>query len=153
MNIRKAKAEEAAYLSDLSFRSKAYWGYSDEFMEACRDDLTLSVEDMVSALVFVLEDEGAVRGFMSLEMNQDTCLLDNFFIAPEAIGKGYGKALWRYMIEIVEGLGVRTVMIHSDPHAENFYLAMGALRTGETESTVFPGRKLPLMEVKIGHGL
>jgi len=31
-------------LSNLAFRSKAHWGYSDEFMAACRDELTYSSE-------------------------------------------------------------------------------------------------------------
>ncbi|ASJ57233.1 hypothetical protein BP422_29235 [Brevibacillus formosus] len=42
MNIRRGKGLEASELSELAYRSKAYWGHSDEFMEACRDDLTLS---------------------------------------------------------------------------------------------------------------
>ncbi|MDG0874242.1 hypothetical protein L5D93_18090 [Paenibacillus thiaminolyticus] len=33
--------------------------------------------------------------------------------------------------------------------AENFYLRMGARRIGDIESTVFPGRKLKLLEIEI----
>jgi hypothetical protein len=33
---RRARPNEAAVLSELALRSKAYWGYSDEFMEQCR---------------------------------------------------------------------------------------------------------------------
>lgn len=149
MNIRKASIHEAAYLSDLAFRSKAYWGYSDEFMEACRDDLTVSPEYIASSLVFVLEDDNMIKGFMGLELENDRCLLKDLFIEPSAIGKGYGKALWRHMMEVVKELGIRRVTIHSDPNAEIFYLKMGATRIGEIESTVFRGRKLPLLEVDI----
>lgn len=149
MNIRKAKLHEANYLSDLAFRSKAYWSYSEDFMEACREDLTMTPEYIASSLVFVLEDEGAIKGFLSLEQENDSCLLKDLFIEPKEIGKGYGKALWRYMIEVAKDLGIRTVQIHSDPHAENFYIMMGAKRIGEIESTVFEGRKLPLLEAEI----
>jgi hypothetical protein len=31
--IRPARHDEASLLTDLAFRSKAYWGYSEEFME------------------------------------------------------------------------------------------------------------------------
>ncbi|MBE9916495.1 GNAT family N-acetyltransferase [Paenibacillus donghaensis] len=149
MNIRKAKIDEACYLSDLSFRSKAYWGYSDDFMEACREVLTVSPDDISSSLVFVIEDGGTIKGFIGLELENDFCLVSNLFIDPDGIGKGYGRALWQHMLEVVKGLNVRTVQIHSDPHAEKFYLAMGAKRIGEVESNVFEGRKLPLMEVEL----
>ena len=37
----------------------------------------------------------------------------------------------------------------SDPNAEAFYLAMGAVRTGSVESTITPGRFLPLMRFSL----
>jgi hypothetical protein len=37
----------------------------------------------------------------------------------------------------------------SDPQAEGFYLAMGARRAGASESTVTPGRMLPLMRFQL----
>jgi hypothetical protein len=33
--------------------------------------------------------------------------------------------------------------IDADPHAEAFYLAMGAVRVGEAASESIPGRSLP----------
>lgn len=125
------------------------WGYSDDFMAACRKDLTVSPEYIASSLVFVLEEGDAIKGFMGLEQEGDCCLLKDLFIEPEAIGNGYGIAPWRYLIEIAKDLGVRKVTIHSDPYAENFYLLMGAKRVGEIESTVFQDGKLPLLEVEI----
>ncbi|QDS36153.1 GNAT family N-acetyltransferase [Brevibacillus brevis] len=151
MNIRRAKGHEASELSDLAYRSKAYWGYSDEFMEACRDDLTLSPAHIEEHEVYVLEDEG-IKGFMSLEKDaeQEQWLLGFLFMEPEAVGKGYGKALWQHMVEVAQKLDIPVINIHSDPYAEPFYLSRGAKRVGEIVSTVFPGRKLPLLEVEIG---
>ncbi len=40
--IRGARQDECALLSDLAFRSKASWGYGEQFMEDCRDELTIS---------------------------------------------------------------------------------------------------------------
>ena len=42
LSSRSAKPEEADALSALAFRSKAYWGYGAEFLEACRSELTLT---------------------------------------------------------------------------------------------------------------
>ncbi len=136
MNIRRGKGQEASELSDLAYRSKAYWGYSDEFMEACRDDLTLSPAYIETQEVYVLEDEGSIKGFMSLEkdVGQEQWLLGFLFLEPESVGKG----------------DIPVITIHSDPYAEPFYLSRGAKRVGEIPSTVIPDRKLPLLEVEIG---
>ncbi|OUQ85356.1 N-acetyltransferase [Brevibacillus brevis] len=151
MNIRRGKGQEASELSELAYRSKAYWGYSDEFMEACRDDLTLSSAYIETQEVYVLEDEGSIKGFMSLEKDaeQEQWLLGYLFMEPEAVGKGYGKVLWQHMVEVAQKLDIPVITIHSDPYAEPFYLSRGAKRVGEIASTVFPGRTLPLLEVEI----
>ena len=54
--IRRAKLNECEQLSDLAFHSKAYWGYSDEFMAACRAELIYSVDDIQSNTFYVLID-------------------------------------------------------------------------------------------------
>ena len=129
MQIRKAYVNEAAALSELCFRSKAYWGYSDEFVETCRDDLTVTADYISTGLVYVLEEDNDLRGFMGLEQEEQTgsWLLKDLFVDPDSIGKGYGKLLWGHMLG----------------------LARGARRIGEVVSSVFPGRKLPLLEVRI----
>ena len=42
--IRAARSDEAGLLSEIAFRSKAYWGYSEEFMVSCREELTVTAE-------------------------------------------------------------------------------------------------------------
>src|SRR5512132_2276111 len=92
--IRSAAASEAPTLTALAYRSKAYWGYDAAFMEACRDDLTTSADDIHTGLVHVLEEAGRIVGFYKLRMRQaeDAELVD-LFVEPNAIGRGYGKRL------------------------------------------------------------
>ena len=103
-------------------------------MEACRKDLTILPEDILSSIIFVLEDEKVIKGFIGLEIEDGSCLLSNLFIDPNEIGKGYGRRLWQHMLEVAEELNAHSILIHSDPNAEDFYLAMGARRIGEIES-------------------
>ncbi|CAH0121479.1 MULTISPECIES: GNAT family N-acetyltransferase [unclassified Paenibacillus] len=149
MKIRKAVQREAGLLSELAFRSKAYWGYSEDFMEACREDLTITPDLIESSSVYVLEDRGQIQGFYALDLEHDGFLLRDLFVDPSTIGKGCGKALWNHMIRTAHDLNAAEVRIHSDPNAESFYKKMGAKRIGETASTVFPDRILPLMAVSI----
>src|SRR5688500_13541330 len=91
--MRRAHPAEADRLSALACRSKAYWGYNDDFMEACRADLTLSVDDLLSELVYVLDVQGKLMGFYRLRPQGITVMLSDLFVEPQAIGCGYGKQL------------------------------------------------------------
>ena len=71
--------------------------------------------------------------------------LQNLFVVPEAMGRGFGKGLWRHMLHEARERGYRCILIDSDRYAEPFYLAMGAKRVGLTPSSVFEGRYLPLL--------
>ena len=143
--IRRAREEEVGALGELAMRSKAHWGYDAAFMEACREDLAVSADDIASGLVHVIEDGGQVVGFSHLRGDEDEAELVALFVEPGAIGGGYGKRLWRHAEETARGLGYRLLRLQSEPHAEGFYRAMGATRVGESASTVIPERMLPLM--------
>jgi hypothetical protein len=66
MNIRNATAVEATSLGDLAFVSKAYWGYSDEFMALCKDDLQVSPDSCSKGLVKVAEHDEKLLGYYRL---------------------------------------------------------------------------------------
>lgn len=145
IRIRPAQPEEAPQLSELAFRSKAHWGYDDRFMAQCRKPLRVSPENIAEGRVFVLEDQGRIRGFYELTGEGAVKELSFLFVEPADIGKGYGRALWLHAVRTAEVRGADRILIHSDPHAEPFYRAMGAERVVEVPSTAIPGRMLPLM--------
>ncbi len=147
--IRPARVEEAATLSDLAFRSKAYWGYDAAFMDACRDDLAVSADEIARAPVYVLEEGGQILGFYKLDGDGEEATLTDLFLDPAAIGRGHGRRLWRHAVRTAMRLQFATLVLQSEPHAEGFYRAMGAARVGESPSTVFPDRMLPLMRLSL----
>lgn len=149
MEVRRAKAGEGRLLSEIALRSKAYWGYDRDFVEACREALTISESTIASEFVYVLEEESDIIGFFCFDVNGDKSELDDLFIVPEFIGKGYGRLLWNSILEKAKELGISEFTIDSDPYAEGFYKKMGAIRIGEIASTVFKDRKLPLMKVVV----
>jgi hypothetical protein len=62
VELADGRADEAGALSDLSLRSKAHWGYGAAFLEACRDELTLTPEQAARTRV-VRDSAGTVMGF------------------------------------------------------------------------------------------
>jgi N-acetylglutamate synthase-like GNAT family acetyltransferase len=148
LQIRRARPEEAALLTELTVRSKAYWGYDDAFMERARPDLEFHASKFLPDFhVYILEAEGEPLGYCSLiSVDSNTVELHDLFIEPRHIGKGYGKELWNYAVNLARGLGFSRLVLTADPNAEAFYARQGAIRIGEKPSPVGSDRKLPVME-------
>jgi GNAT superfamily N-acetyltransferase len=159
--IRRARPDEAAALSALVLRSKGHWGYDAAFLEACREDLTLSAAEIARDAVFVIAaGDGPPAGYYRVldriatshgpEPGADgDMILDALFVAPEAIGRGHGRRLFAHAVALAAAQGARGLTWTSDPHATGFYHAMGARLIGETPSTVFPGRLLPTFRIAL----
>ena len=147
--IRKANVEDAATLTEIAFKAKGYWGYSDDFMNAWKDALIITVEDIQSKVIYLLEEDKAIKGFYCLCI--ETQELESLFVAPTYIGQGLGKVIWEYMLLEATVSGLSSFHFNSDPNAYEFYLKMGAKRIIYVESTVIPGRIYPLMEYTLTH--
>ena len=147
--IRDAYSDEAGQLSALALRSKAHWGYSADFMEACREELSYSAGTLGSdSHTFrVAEASGAICGFYALEWLGDRqCELEALFVEPRMIRRGVGRTLLEHAIAAARALGMRCMVVQGDPNARAFYVATGGNYTGERESASISGRYLPIFE-------
>lgn len=147
--IRKANVEDAATLTGIAFKAKCNWGYSDDFMNAWKDALTITVDDIQSKVIYLLEEDKTIKGFYCLCI--ETKELETLFVAPTYIGQGLGKVLWTDILLKASEYGLTSFHFKSDPNAYEFYLKMGAKRIIYVESTVVPGRIYPLMEYTLTH--
>ena len=133
MVIRNAVSNDAKYLSSLAVRSKAHWGYSAEFMEACVEELSVSratIENSDFHYVVAVFNEGII-GFYSLEGLYGAALAFRaLFVAPCHIGTGGGKFLIESAKSHAANLGACKLNVHGDPNAEKFYRAAGGVPTG-----------------------
>lgn len=148
--IRPAVGAEAKLLTSLALRSKAVWGYTPEFMRACREELTVTPEKMADDRFhyFVCATEQELKGFYALaRLDEQTYELEALFVEPDQFGSGIGRALMSHAQGVATSLGARKLIIQGDPNAEHFYQAMGAVKTGDKESASIPGRFLPLFEL------
>lgn len=152
MDIRPARPDEAVLLTDLAVRSKAAWGYETAMVDAFRDELTVDPRHFADWHIHVAQLGDALAGVYALSIQPDgrTGDIEMMFVDPGHLRQGTGRALWRHMMDVAQGLGLTKILIDSDPYAEPFYRAMGALRTGEIPSGSIPGRMLPRLEVDLG---
>ncbi|MFJ7247779.1 GNAT family N-acetyltransferase [Kitasatospora sp. NPDC098652] len=149
MRIRSARPDEAELLTAIALRAKAYWGYDEAFMAACREELTLDAAAVERASALVAEEGARVVGFAALTGAPPSGELDMLFVEPDRIGHGIGRALFERVRDQARAVGLHRFTIDADPNAEPFYLAMGAVRIGSTPSGSIPGRELPLLAVEL----
>lgn len=151
ISTRPARPDDAALLTDLTIRSKAHWGYDEAFMAAARPELTVDPDTIDDGYV-VLEIDGQLVGFYNLRRRDGHAWLEDLFIDPEWIGHGLGRFAWEHLTDRTRGMGLVAVRLASDPNAEPFYRAMGAVRVGEVVAGS-TGRSLPLLHfaLPIGH--
>jgi N-acetylglutamate synthase-like GNAT family acetyltransferase len=143
MQLRAARPDEAGLLSELAVRAKGHWGYDAEFLRDCVVPLTVQPDEVEGRRVTVAERDGVVLGFYALEGEPPTGVLDLMFVDPVHIRNGVGRRLWDHVVATARDAGLSEFTIDSDPFAEPFYLAMGAVRTGSAPSEVRSGRELP----------
>ena len=148
MTVRPARPQEAEALTALCRRAKAHWGYDTDFMARSAASLTISRALIESGLVLVAEGENAgLLGMASLDPLKDKVWdLLHMFVEPAAIGTGVGRILFARIAALAQTKGGTRLSILSDPHAEGFYLRLGARRAGEAPSDSISGRMLPLLE-------
>ena len=152
VNLRPAEPAEASLLSALAYRSKAQLGYSDEFMDACRAELTYSADQIErSDFTFVVaEKEGNVIGFYALEQVRTNAFeLEALFVEPGHTGQGIGSALLRHAVRVARAAGGRALTIQSDSYVIDFYRSAGAVDSGQRESASIPGRYLPVLTIAL----
>ena len=152
MHIQPVQPESLTQISALAQRSKAHWGYSAEFMAQCQGELTYSVAQLQDPLAhfFAATIECRPVGFYVLVgLDEQRVELEALFVDPAYFGRGLGKRSWQHAVELGCALGYKSMLIHSDPFAEPFYLHMGAKRIGQRPSASIPGRQLPLLEMDL----
>lgn len=151
MKIEKAIPQDSQKLTELTIRSKTHWAYSDQQIEIWRDDLTISESYIYNREVYKLKIENNIIGYYSYyNMNSLEVKLENLFIEPEFIGKGYGKLLMSDFLMRIQRTESNRIILEADPNAEYFYLKLGFNVIGKIETSI-KNRFLPIMEMKLSH--
>lgn len=92
--IVKSNIEDNEILTDITKKSKAYWGYSDRQMEKWSELLTITKNYIETNNVYKLLVGNITVGYYSyINLNKDEVKLDNLFVLPNYIGSGFGTLL------------------------------------------------------------
>jgi N-acetylglutamate synthase-like GNAT family acetyltransferase len=150
MKIEKANKEDHEILTEITKKSKAFWGYSEEQMAQWNDALAITKEYIQTNFVFKLIIENQVIGYYSYFNTEPTVVkLDNLFVLPNYIGKGFGNYLMdNFLNRIKENSDINKVILDADPNAEAFYQKIGFVKIGQFETSI-KNRFMPIMEMNL----
>lgn len=150
MKIKKSSPELHKKLTEISFISKKYWNYSDEWMEIWKDDLTLTENFIINNHIYHLENEkNEILGFYAFVKHDNYIELDSLFVLPENIGKGIGKLLMEDFLYRIKEFKFDFIKLEAEPFAEDFYKKFGFETVELLKSSKIENRYLPVMIKKL----
>lgn len=136
MNLRRGVPEDAAALNAVALAAKAHWGYSPEQLRAWRKDLTVEPGSMLAWPVCVAEENGEPAGFIQVNTDSRPWALEAMWVHPAHMGRGIGKALLAWAVDLAAAGGQAELAIDADPNAEGFYRAHGARVVGSVAAPI-----------------
>jgi GNAT superfamily N-acetyltransferase len=135
-SIRRARPEEAEILTEIAHAAKRHWGYPERWIALWRDALTFTPSFIAQHPVYVATASERPIGCYAFGREGSTATLEHLWVHPEFMGRGVGRCLLEYAVRSATELGADVLQIDSDPHAEAFYVRMGAKRVGKVPADV-----------------
>ena len=149
MKIERVKTTDAEEITELTIRSKDFWGYGKKQMEEWREELTITPKYINENQVFKITKDESLIGFYAYSpMNPNIVKLNFLFVEPNFIGKGYGKILMNHFLNRIENDNFKIATLNADPNAEKFYKNFGFEIVGKLDSSI-QDRFLPIMEKRV----
>ncbi|MEZ5823633.1 MAG: GNAT family N-acetyltransferase [Geminicoccaceae bacterium] len=139
VRIEPARPDDLERLGQLALRSKAHWGYDRDFIEACREELSVPPSALVQDILLVARQQERIRGFVRMD-RLSPAELEALFVDPGHMGQGLGRKLFDAAMAHCRA---SRIVVASDPHAVGFYESIGFRADGMTPSGAIAGRMLP----------
>lgn len=130
--VSPARPQDAAELTRIAHAAKRHWGYPDAWLAIWRAQLTITAEDLAAQPTFVARSGDQSLGFCTLSQRADVASLEHFWVLPQAMGRGVGRALFEHAVDQATRRGAALLEVEADPNAAGFYRRMGCQPVGET---------------------
>ena len=148
-NIRRARPDETAILTDIALAAKRHWQYPESYIELWRPELTFTADYIEAHDVYVAVANERPVGVYALVQEEGFQELDYLWVLPDYIGQGVGRQLVRHALAVARSNPLPRLLVASDPYAVGFYEKMGFRKIGHLSGQP-PGRILPVMELVLG---
>jgi GNAT superfamily N-acetyltransferase len=141
---------DAPALTAIAFAAKRHWGYPEAWIQHWRAALTVAPEYVANNACFVAASDGEKIGFAAVRHEGTDAWIDHLWVMPQAMGQGIGRLLFRRCEEEARRNGATRLVVEADPHAEGFYVRLGARTVGRLASPMDGAERfLPVMAKKL----
>ncbi|APG05826.1 hypothetical protein BJI69_19230 [Luteibacter rhizovicinus DSM 16549] len=150
--FQRALVSEAPLLTKLAFASKSHWPYPVAQLKRWAPALEVTPLEMAGCPTVIARSGDTVVGFYQLRSGVEGIMrLEHFWLLSAFMGRGFGRAMLANAAGRAGDLGAERLSIESDPYAEAFYLACGAVRVGEVPAPIegADDRVLPVLELPL----
>jgi GNAT superfamily N-acetyltransferase len=139
--IRRADPDDLAAIRKI-FRAASLANEGDrEALLAHPEVLEFPEDAVLDGRVRVAVDEGVVVGFATLSTGPDAWELDDLFVAPAHMRRGYATALVRHLLAEPD---VAAIAVTANPHAMAFYRSVGFVDDGVAQTRFGPASRMRL---------
>jgi GNAT superfamily N-acetyltransferase len=120
--VRAARAADEDRLRELTFESKAHWGYDGDLVRSWADGLGFPGDRER----WLAETDGELLGWAGLTPPADgIAVLDHLWVDPSCFGRGIGTRLFRHAADRARELGAERMEWSAEPNALGFYEKVG----------------------------
>lgn len=144
ITIREATREDEQRLRAIAFTAKATWGYDRDRVHTWAETLQLFGETAPTAEIYVAETAGLAIAWMRLVPGNESCVLEDLWVAPISQRTGVGTKLFRFAERRACQLDAPRLEWEAEPNAIGFYERMGGRHIRDTPRNEW-GRTLPVM--------
>jgi GNAT superfamily N-acetyltransferase len=148
-SFRSAVPSEASAIRDLIVRSMGYWDQPPGYLDAARELMSLTAEDLRRDEAWVVLVDDAVVGFYRLSRTDESAEIEEFHLEPPMIGHGIGRRMFQHAAERAQAIGARWLIWSTDANTLGFYLRMGGEITGTTPSGIADEEPLTCMRLDL----
>ncbi len=120
--LRAAAPGDHERLRELTFESKAHWGYDRDLVRRWADGLEFGT----GCERWVVEEDGTIVAWAGLTPPRDgIAILDDLWVDPACLGRGIGTRLFGLAAERARELGAGRLEWGAEPNAVGFYEKAG----------------------------
>lgn len=132
VTVRAVRPADHDRLRELTFESKAHWGYDHDLVRRWADGL----EFPTGCDSWVAEESATIVAWAALTPpSEGVAVLDHLWVGPSAMGRGLGSRLFQLAADRARELGAKRLEWSAEVNAVGFYEKVGGgkLRDHVTE--------------------
>lgn len=114
LTVRRAVPKDAPQLTDIAHAAKRYWNYPEAWITRWTHELTIRPADLEGEAVHAACLDGEIVGFFKVAAHREGWELDHLWVHPAHMGRGIGRRLFDYAVELVRQRAGRSITIEAD---------------------------------------